>query len=296
MKFNDNLVRNFNALKFKVEKNSPEILIGLGIAAFVGTVAFTVKGTMKASEELIDSEDISDDASDEQKRTKALATAGTLTRAYLPAVICGTASIGCFVYSNALMRRRVISVAAAYTALDAGFEEYRKRVIDKYGELEDQAFKYGVEYKKVKKTETDPETGKKTKSTEIVPVIDGCSPFGVYFKGEYDIAKTGKTVKNLNWQTNELFNLTFIKAQCNWFNDRLSRGERVYLSEVLKELGIPEDDYPDARTIGWLPKSDSNDGYIRFNAYNPNGSDEFFVTEDGAILLDFNTDGVILYK
>jgi hypothetical protein len=298
MSFKDNLVKNFNHIKLKTEKHSPEILLGIGIASFVGTVAFTVKGTMSAVNHISDAQDSidADPEDSDRKRDATLKCAGELTRAYLPAVLCGTASVGCFVYSNKILRTRVVSVAAAYTSLDAGFQEYRNRVIEKYGEDVDRNLKYGVEYKKVKTTEVDPETGKKTKKTQTVPVIDGCSPFGVYFKGEYDVAKTGKKVKNLNWQPNDMFNLTFIKAQCNWFNDKLSRGERVYLSEVLKELGIPGEDYPDARTIGWLPSSEGGDGYIRFNAYYTSDVEDFLITEENEVLLDFNTDGVILYK
>lgn len=297
MNFKDNFIKQFNTVKFKVEKNSPEILLGFGIVMFASAIACTVRGTMAASESVAEAQDIfEDDPTDEEKRDAVLKCAGELTRAYLPAVLCSTASVGCFVYSNTLMRNRVASVAAAYASLDAGFQEYRNRVIDKYGEDEDRSFKYGVNYKKVKTTEIDPETGKKSKKTDIVPTIDGCSPFGVYFKPEYEVKKTGKTIKNLNWQSNDLFNLTFIKAQLAWFNSKLDRNERVYLSEVLKGLGIPTDDYPDARTIGWLPSGMGGDGYIRFNAYNPTGSEDFLTTEDNWVLLDFNTDGVILYK
>lgn len=297
MSFKENFVKHLNSAKFKAEKHSPEILVGVGLVMFASTIACTIKGTMIASESLAEAQDIFDgEPSETQKHDTVIKTAGALTRAYLPAVVCGTASVGCFVYSNAIMRKRVVSVAAAYASLDAGFQEYRDRVIEKYGESADQNLKYGVEYKKVKTTETDPETGKKSKKTELVPVIDGCSPFGVYFKPEYEIKKLDKTVKNLNWQSNDLFNLTFIKAQLAWFNSKLDRGERVYLNEVLKGLGIPEEDYPDARAIGWLPSGQGGDGYIRFNAYNPASSEEFLVTEDNWVLLDFNTDGVILYK
>lgn len=297
MNFKDNFIKQFNTAKFNAEKHSPEILLGFGIVMFASAIACTVRGTMAASESVAEAQDIfENDPTDEEKRDVVLKCAGELTRAYLPAVLCSTASVGCFVYSNTLMRNRVVSVAAAYASLDAGFQEYRNRVIDKYGEDEDRAFKYGVNYKKVKTTEIDPETGKKSKKTSIVSTVDGCSPFGVYFKPEYEVEKTGKTIKNLNWQSNDLFNLTFIKAQLAWFNSKLDRNERVYLSEVLKGLGIPTDDYPDARTIGWLPSGMGGDGYIRFNAYNPAGSEDFLTTEDNWVLLDFNTDGVILYK
>ena len=300
MKFSDNFIRNLNKLKFSAEKNSPEILIGIGIAAFGATVYYTVRGTVTASEALSclpEDSDSTDDDNEAQNRSQKLATVSTMVKAYTPAVVCGSVALASFLGSNHMLRNRALSVAAAYATLETGFSEYRKRVIEKYGDDIDRELKYGIVQKKVKTTEVDPETGKKTKKTETVETIENCGPFGVYFKRSYEVKKTGKTIVNPNWQNNELFNLTFINAQLAWFNDRIALGERVYLSEVFEILGIPVDDYPDSRVVGWLPKKgETSDNYIRFNAYEPPYSKNYIVNPDCEVLLDFNTDGVILYK
>lgn len=300
MKFNENLIRTFNKVKNKAEINSPEILVGIGIAAFAATLYYTVKGTVTASEAISCSSEELDSMEDEnpsEERAIKLRCASDVAKAYAPAVICGSITLASFLSSNRIMANRAINTAAAYTALETGFSEYRKRVIDKYGESADREFKYGIVEKKVKTSEIDPETGKKVKKTETVDTIEQCGPFGIYFKPEYYVKKTGKTIKNLNWQPDTLFNITFLNAQQAWFNGKLDRGERVYLSEVLKALNIPEDDYPDSRVNGWTPKGEGDgDHYIRFNAYNPPYSNDYVVNDDGEILLDFNTDGVILYK
>lgn len=307
MKFDTaKVLRTLNGVKFKAEKHAPELLTGAGVATFAATVIFAVRGTFKATDALASTQEVLDDISaneseDEKSsgkiRAAKLGCAGELVTAYLPVALCGAASLSCFIGSNHISRKRLIGTAAAYATLAAGFDEYRSRVIETYGEDADRKFQYGIVNKKVKHTETDPETGKKIKVTETEATIEGCSSFGVYFKPEYEVAKTGKTVKNSNWQPNDLFNLTFIKAQCSWFNGKLDRGERVYLSEVYKALGIPMDDCPDVRVVGWLPISEGgDDAYIRFNAYQPHASDDFLINDAGEILLDFNTDGVILYK
>lgn len=300
MKFSDIFIRNLNKLKFFAEKNSPEILIGIGIAAFGATVYYTVRGTVKSSEALSclpENSDVVDADNEAQIRSQKLETVSTMVKAYTPAVICGSVTIASFLGSNHMLRNRALSVAAAYATLETGFSEYRKRVVEKYGDDIDRELKYGIVQKKVKTTEVDPETGKKTKKTETVEMIENCGPFGVYFKKSYNVKKTGKTIVNPNWQNNELFNLTFINAQLAWFNSRLALGERVYLSEVFEILGIPVDDYPDSRVVGWLPKNGENsDNYIRFNAYEPPYSKDYIVNSDCEVLLDFNTDGVILYK
>lgn len=300
MKFSDNFIRNFNKLKFSAEKNGPELLIGIGIAMFGATVYHTVRGTVTASEALSSIPETSDTNEDDivpQTSSQKLSTVCTVAKAYTPAVICGSVAIASFLGSNHMLRDRALSVAAAYATLETGFSEYRKRVVEKYGDDIDREIKYGIVQKKVKTTEVDPETGKKTKKTETVETIENCGPFGVYFKKSYNVKKTGKTIVNPNWQNNELFNLTFINAQLAWFNSRLALGERVYLSEVFEILGIPVDDYPDSRVVGWLPKNGENsDNYIRFNAYEPPYSKDYIVNSDCEVLLDFNTDGVILYK
>lgn len=295
-------IATFNKMKFKLEKHSPELLMGAGIASFAATIAFTIVGTVKSSQILKDESEkaifsTEENFEKETMKNNSMACAGRVAVAYLPAVISGTATLGCFVGSSHILKTRAVGAAAAYATVCAGFEEYRNRVIDKYGESVDREFKYGIIDKKVKTTEVDETTGKKVKTTETVQVIDNCGAFGVYFKPEYECEKTNKTIKNANWQPNDLFNLTFIKAQCAWFNGKLDRGERVYLSEVFKALGIPTDDYPDARVVGWLPTNDGgDDGYIRFNAYQPSNNSDFLINDNGEVLLDFNTDGVILYK
>lgn len=300
MKFKESLIKNFNKVKIKAEVHSPEILVGVGVVAFAATLYYTARGTVTASKALSCSSEELDSMEDEnpsEERSIKLRCASDIAKAYAPAVVCGSITLASFLSSNRIMANRAISTAAAYTALETGFSEYRKRVIDKYGESVDRELKYGIVEKKVKTSEVDPETGKKVKKTETVDTVENCGPFGVYFKPEYDVKKTGKTIKNLNWQPDALFNITFINAQQAWFNGKLDRGERVYLSEVLKALGIPEEDYPDARVIGWMPNGEGDgDHYIRFNAYKPAYSNDYIVNDDGEILLDFNTDGVILYK
>lgn len=303
MKINKNLIRRLNSLKNAVDDNKPELYIGLGIAAFAGALIFTAKGSIKATnaiesaqDELEELERIGDEDDTEAQRAIKLGCVGEVAAAYTPAVICTAASLTAFLGANHIMRQRVIGLAAAYTSISESFNHYRSQVVEKYGEDIDRELAYALTKKQVKTKELDPETGKKVKKTETIEEI-GESPFHIWFKPQYEVKKNGKVIQNLNFQEDDLFNITFLNAQLEWFNGKLSRGERVYVSDVLNALGIPEDDFPDARVIGWLPKSDGgDDNYIRFNAYNPAYSKDYSINDEHEILLDFNADGVILYK
>lgn len=303
MKVNENLIRRFNSLKNAIDDNKPEIYIGLGIAAFAGALFFTAKGTITASEsissakdELEELERIGDDDDIESQHAIKLGCAGEVAAAYTPAVICSAASIVAFLGANHIMRQRVVGLAAAYTSISESFKHYRSQVVDEYGEDIDRKFAYAISKKQVKTKEIDPETGKKVKKTETVEEI-GDSPFHIWFKSQYEVKKTGKVIKNLNFQEDDLYNITFLEAQREWFNNKISRGERVYINEILNALGIPEDDLPDSRVLGWIPKVEGgDDNYIRFNAYKPKDSTDYLINDDHEILIEFNADGVILYK
>ena len=57
-----------------------------------------------------------------------------LIRNYAPAVILGALSLSAIITSNNILRKRNVTLAAAYATLDKSFKEYRKRVIERVGE------------------------------------------------------------------------------------------------------------------------------------------------------------------
>ena len=56
-------------------------------------------------------------------------------------------------------------MTAAYGALEKGFNEYRARVVDKYGEDEDRNLRYGTREVEI----TDPKTNKTKTVTRVGP-------------------------------------------------------------------------------------------------------------------------------
>ena len=177
------------------------------------------------------------------------------------------------------MSRRNAALTAAYAALEKGFDQYRARVIEKYGEEEDRDFRYGTE----QVTIVDPDTGKKKTELEWVQTI-------LRFM-------LGSSIHSRNWQKEPEYNMIFLKCQQNWANDLLLSRGHVFLNEVYDMLGIQRSKA--GAVVGWvLSKNGETDNFVNFGVFEGKEqvARDFVNGREGAILLDFNVDGVIYDK
>lgn len=304
MSFKENAIVKMANVKFYIKKNSPEILVGAGIATLIGSLVYTVIGTLNTGVEVtnavceLDEIENDDSLMEEERRKKKhgiyIHAGLNIARNYAPAVTLATVSAGCLIGSNAIMRRRAFSLAAAYSALDTTFSDYRTRVIDEYGEDVDKKMRYGLTTKEVEVEQVDEETGEVVKTTSTITEADE-SATTVWYKRQYELSD-GTVVVNPNWQPDKGLNATFVLAQIAWFNGRLSRGEHVWQDDIYKELGIPVDGYrQEAHVLGWTPDK-NGEKYIKCRLYNDEESGDFISNDDGDILLSFNPDGILYYK
>lgn len=304
MSFKENAIVKMANAKFYIKKNSPEILVGAGIATLIGSLVYTVIGTLNTGVEVtnavceLDEVENDDSLMEEERRKKKhgiyIHAGLNIARNYAPAVTLATVSAGCLIGSNAIMRRRAFSLAAAYSALDSTFSDYRTRVIDEYGEDVDKKMRYGLTTKEVEVEQVDEETGEvvKTKAT-VTEAAESAT--NIWYKHQYELPD-GTVIVNPNWQPDKNLNATFVLAQLAWFNGRLSRGEHVWLDDIYNELGIPVDGYrQEAHVLGWTPDK-NGEKYIKCRLYNDEESGDFISNDDGDILLSFNPDGILYYK
>jgi hypothetical protein len=297
------LTRSACKAEFKIKEKSPEILMGLGIAGVVVTVVSACKATTKAGEvieehkesmdqlyeamELADEDDSVDYTDKDMKKDKLIVytqTAVKMGRLYAPSVAIGGLSIAAILVSNHIIKKRYLGVLAAYNAISATFEQYRERVRSKYGDDEDYELRYGVKRETIE-TETTDSKGKtkiKKEQVETIEAID--SGYARWFgPGNPDFDSV-----------NPEMNMIFLRMQQEYCNFLLHSRGYVFLNEVYDKLGIPHSQI--GQVVGWLDDKDGNgDGTIDFisSIYRQpkryaDGSDW-----DGAILLDFNCDGVI---
>lgn len=88
-----------------------------------------------------------------------------------------------------------------------------------------------------------------------------------------------------DWDKDQVFNMMYLKAQQNYFNDILRNRGYVFLRDVYECLGFPITQT--SLFVGWYydPTNTFVDNYIDFDVH---------VKEDGSdIELDFNVDGDI---
>lgn len=304
MKKMNEVMKNINGVfhkaAMKIEKHSPEILIVAGVAGTVVSAVLACKATTKVGEILAETKETLDvihsgsesgmingteyNAEDAKKDTVIVyaQTGLKLAKVYGPAIILGTLSITSILASNNILQKRNVALSAAYATVDKSYKEYRKRVVERFGEEVDNELKYGIKAKQCMETEVDPETGKSKKVKKILNVVDPNlkSDYAVYFD------KASR-----NYDNNLDYNYMFLKAQQSYANDILQSRGHLYLNEVLDSLDLPRTKA--GQIVGWT--KDGPDGYVNFRIL-----EVMRELDDGrlepALLLDFNVEGNILDK
>jgi uncharacterized protein DUF6353 len=272
----------------KVQAKSPGLLFGAGIVGVVGSTVLACRATLKMDHILEEAKDKLDTAhglehpdyseADRKKdiSTIYLQTGVKVVRAYGPAIILGGLSIAALTSSHTILSRRNTALMSAYALLEEGFAEYRARVVEKYGEDEDRNLRYGSRTEVVKE-------GKVTHQIERV----GTEHPSIYARFFDPFSPS--------WSKEPEYNLIFLSCQQNYANDLLHSRGHVFLNEVYDMLGIPRSNA--GAVVGWL--LGVGDDYIDFGVWSDRDNQvvrDFVNGREGAILLDFNVDGVIYDK
>lgn len=283
------------------QKNSPTILFGVGVVSMVGSTILACHATLKLDEvltgiesekkqahrvkALVDSGEVPEDTtySDEEMKQDlsviVIRGAGRVIKLYAPAVILGGIGIVCLTKSHRILQDRNMALTAAYVALDGAFRKYRERVVDRYGEETDRDLRHDFEEIDV----IDEETGKVTSTYQVAPGEP--SGYARWFDEE-----------NGNWNAPPFgeYNLLFLRTQQTWANDRLRSHGHMFLNEVYSQLGLAHTSA--GSVVGWVYRRENNagDNYIDFGCWDDHGNlRDFNNGREGAILLDFNVDGLI---
>ena len=311
----------------KVSAKSPEILIGLGVVSFVGTVVLACNVTAKKTEEIkekhkrtladidnsleianeeSDTVEVSEDGSvveksytiEEAKKdrfTAYLETGVSYARVYAPAVLLGAFSVTCFAASYGIMKKRTVAISALYSATEKAFNEYRERVRKELGKEKDEEFRYG--YKRVKKADaTYMNDGEEVSKKEDIDTV----PWDESDKKEY-----GTTFEFAPWTTfkyaeNDILDSTTLSVSRENMQYKYDQQGYIFLNDILEDLGIKK--VPYGQIVGL--KKGIGDSYVDYRIkrvfhelspndkiYNPKGL-KYQIT----YILDINTCGIIWDK
>lgn len=291
----------------QIRKHSPEILM---VAGVVGTVASTVlacKATLKVNEVLeekkntidaihtcLENETIEYTEEDSKKDLTILyaQTGIKLVKLYAPAVILGALSITSIVAGHRILKKRNLALAAAYAVVDKGFKDYRKRVVERFGEQLDKELRYNLKAKEIEEVVKDKDGNEKVEK-KVVNVVDSENPLN----GVSEYAKFFDEVST-NWSKDPEYNLMFLRRQQDWANEKLKATGYLFLNEVYDMLGIPRTQA--GQVVGWIydTKNPNGDNYVDFGIYDVHSEAKrgFVNGVERSILLDFNVDGVIYDK
>lgn len=299
----NNLSRTFGKMGLKLKKHSPEIMVIGGVIGVVGSTVLACKATTKLSGILEESKENVDQIKNyveengysekysEEDYRKDLAitytqTAVKVAKIYVPAVILGTLSITSILAGHNITRKRNLALSAAYVAIDKSFKEYRARVVERFGEKLDKELRYNI---------------KQGESEEIVRNDEGGEEV-VKTATEYADPNTYSEYARffddgcLGWTKDPEANLTFLKQQQNYANDKLKRKGFLFLNDVYGMLGIQPTKA--GQIVGWIydEKNPIGDNFVDFGIYDINRprNRDFVNGYERVILLDFNVDGNIL--
>lgn len=297
--------RTFHKAGFQLKKHSPEILVVTGVIGVVTSAVLACKATRKLDSVLEESKEQIDKIKDyieeegyseeytEKDASKVLTITYTqsalkIAKLYGPSVILGAVSIGAIFGGHNILRKRNVALAAAYTAVDKGFKDYRNRVIERFGKELDRELKYNIKSDTVEVTELDEDGNEKTSKVTVNTVDPNeLSEFARF----YDDGCTG-------WTKDPELNLVFLKKQQCWANDLLKSRGWLTLNEVYDMLGITRT--AAGMVVGWIydEKHPVGDNFVDFGIYDINNeANRRFVNGlERTILLDFNVDGNIYDK
>lgn len=299
----NNLSRTFGKMGLKLKKHSPEIMVIGGVVGVVGSTILACKATTKLSGILEESKENVDQIKDyveengysekysEEDYKKDLAITYTQTgvkiaKIYAPAVILGTLSITSILAGHNITRKRNLALSAAYVAIDKSFKEYRARVVERFGEKLDKELRYNIKQGESEEIVRNDEGGEEVvKSTTEYADPNTYSEYARFFDDGC-----------LGWTKDPEANLTFLKQQQNYANDKLKRKGFLFLNDVYSMLGIQPTKA--GQIVGWIydEKNPIGDNFVDFGIYDINRpkNRDFVNGYERVILLDFNVDGNIL--
>lgn len=238
-----------------LRKNSPTILTCVGAVGVVATSVMTAKATPKALKLLENAEKEKGDDLTKKEKFKVAAPA------FVPAAVVGTVTVACIFGANFLNKRQQEALMSAYALLDESFSDYKRKLVELYGEETHQNILEAI-------------AAEKAEDTHINASYLGC---GCDLATDGDL---GEEKLFYDVYSNRYFTTTVeqvITAEYHLNRNYILRGSAV-LNELYDFLGLKPTDY--GSIVGWAPLDDGM-YWIDFNHHKAVLDDgtEYYILE-----------------
>ena len=141
-----NFAKFIGDARIALDRHSPEILLGIGIAGMFTSIVLAVRATPKALKRI------------EEKKNdlhKDKLTAGETVKAtwkyYIPAAVTSVTSTMCLIGSNSVQARRTAAIATAYKLSETALAEYKEKVVETIGEKKEKILREEIASEKATK-------------------------------------------------------------------------------------------------------------------------------------------------
>lgn len=257
---------------FQVKKYSPELCLVGGLLAGGTCIVLACKASMKVPEvveehnEQIDEVEtdlaLTDAACNTAKRRIYISTGMKLVKLYVPAACAGAASTALLLTSYGITRKRNGLLAASLAATTGKFEEYRKKVVEEFGEETDLRLAGDLIDKKLKVTHVDEETGEVTEEEtgETVTVWNGYSRHARFW------GVGSKWYDDVRAKSNPNYNPEVLLEFEDYFNQLLRTRGYLFLNDVYDHFGWKKTF--EGQNAGWIYDPKKGNHQISFGLRN----------------------------
>lgn len=293
------IVKSAKIAKVQLIKHAPQIMMFSGIGIGVIGVVKSNKAAIKTNDilkehnenleelqdiqamvevQFQDSPEKESMMKDSKKNIQELYKHTTIEviKTYAPSIGLLVLSSGLMIGSHAILSNRYTTALGALTALQSQFKQYRKNIINEYGEKGDHI---GNNIKEISLTENDEQKTVNTIEEDYQPSL---------FTRFFDES-------NYNYTRDPGQNRFFLEQQMRFWNDKLRADGFVFLNDIFKDLGYPVVKL--GYEFGWIydPEDPSKSNFIDFGITDirKEGVRDFINCYEPSILLDFNVDGNI---
>lgn len=285
----NNLTRKAYAIKFKLNKRSPEISLGIGILCGIATTVSACKATIKAQEILKERdenlkkyEELKDEGSDEYTeedydidvRNEKIKSYVKIGKAYAQSVVFGVSSVFFLVNCDRTLNRRLAGVTSAYELLSDKFNSYRDNVVKKYGKDEDDKLYHNVE------SFIDENGEEHIPNVEQLKEVAENSVYSRFFDETC-----------FGYRDDPEKNREYLMMKQKEANKLLELRGYLFLNDIYSMLDMPKSNA--GQFIGYV-YDPNNSNKIDFGITRNTWATRRFVNGyEPVILLDFNVDGII---